>query len=62
MAAGNQPGMDNFETVYAFIGPTDEPILTPLSQLATGALPTRDPGGAGALWSDSLTVKVSAGS
>ena len=51
MAAGNQPGMDNFETVYAFIGPTDEPILTPLSQLATGAL-----------WSDSLTVKVSAGS
>lgn len=59
--APNQPLMDNFETLEAFVGPTADPILTPLSQLATGHLPTSDPGVAGALWNDAGTVSVSAG-
>lgn len=57
----NQPGKDNIETLMAFIEPTADPILTPLSALALGTLPTEDPAVAGALWNDMNTVKVSAG-
>lgn len=57
----NIPGMDNFETVYAEIAPSGNPIVQPLDTIATGALPTEDPGTAGMLYNDSGTLKVSAG-